>query len=79
MATDTFLTQEEVSELTGIRSGRRGKSREQLQIEWLRSTGLPFWENARGRPIIARVTIEGRNSPDDLPKKKWQPRMLRAS
>ena len=74
MSESMFLSTEEVSELTGIRVGRRGKTREILQIEWLRSSGIPFWANARGRPIIARAAIEGRLSRDEIPKKKWQPR-----
>jgi hypothetical protein len=73
---DTFLSQEEVAELTGVKVGRRGRTREDLQAEWLRSSGIPFWTNARGRPIIARAAIEGRNSREELPKKKWQPRLL---
>ena len=73
---DTFLSQEEVAELTGVKVGRRGRTREDLQAEWLRSSGIPFWTNARGRPIIARAAIEGRNSREELPKKKWQPRMI---
>lgn len=73
---DTFLSQEEAAELTGVKVGRRGRTREDLQAEWLRSSGIPFWTNARGRPIIARAAIEGRNSREELPKKKWQPRLM---
>ncbi|VVE07538.1 DUF4224 domain-containing protein [Pandoraea sputorum] len=73
---DTFLTAEEVAELSGVRSGRRGKSREELQSDWLRSAGIPFWVNARGRPIVARVAIEGRTRGEEQPKNKWQPRMM---
>lgn len=72
---DTFLTPEEVRELTGILMGRFGKTREELQIEWLRTSGIPFWTNARGRPIIARSAIEGRPVAEQ-PKKKWVPRAL---
>lgn len=73
---DTFLTAEEVGELTGVRMGRGGKTREQIQVEWLRTSGIPFWTNARGRPIIARVAIEGRQNNEDKPRKKYQPRAL---
>ncbi|MGU7780690.1 DUF4224 domain-containing protein [Burkholderia sp. PU8-34] len=76
---DTFLSVEEVAELTGIRTGRRGKTREQLQAEWLRSSGLPFWMNARGRPIVARIAIEGRAGVApavESPRPKWQPPTL---
>jgi hypothetical protein len=73
---DTFLTPEEVEELSGIRVGRGGKTREQLQIEWLRTTGIPFWTNARGRPIIARSAIDGRTRSEDAPRPRWQPKVL---
>ncbi|VVE40578.1 hypothetical protein PMO31116_04099 [Pandoraea morbifera] len=72
---DTFLTEEEVAELSGIRSGRNGQSREARQALWLRTVGIPFWVNARGRPIVARVAIEGRYRGEEPPKKKWQPRL----
>lgn len=74
--TDTFLSAEEVAELSGIRVGRRGKTREQLQIEWLRTSGIPFWTNARGRPIIARAAIDGRNGAPEVVRPKWQPKVL---
>ncbi|WP_233886163.1 DUF4224 domain-containing protein [Paraburkholderia flagellata] len=51
-----------MGELTGVLTGRRGKTREQLRVEWLRTSGIPFWTNARGRPIISRSAIEGRPS-----------------
>lgn len=75
---DLFLTAEEVAELTGIRTGRRGKSREELQVAWLRTSGIPFWVNARGRPIIARARITGRPA-EPPPRPKWQPAALSAS
>ncbi|MGN4074150.1 DUF4224 domain-containing protein [Burkholderia gladioli] len=75
---ETFLTAEEVEELSGIKTGRRGKTREQLQVDWLRAAGIPFWTNARGRPIIARSAIDGRRSSEELPRKKWQPKVLQA-
>ena len=75
---DTFLTPEEMAELSGIRKGRRGRTREQLQIDWLRTTGIPFWPNARGRPMVARVAIEGRpaTTPAEPPRAKWQPKVV---
>lgn len=73
---DTFLTPEEVAELSGVRKGKRGKSRDELQVEWLRSVAIPFWTNVRGRPIVARAAIEGRTRGDEVPKKKWQPRIM---
>lgn len=74
---EMFLTLEEVAELTGIGTGRRGKTREQLQVEWLRTSGIPFWVNARGRPIIARAAINGPQQKQEPPREKWQPKVLR--
>jgi hypothetical protein len=58
---DMFLNQEELATLTG----RKMKSK---QIEALRRMGLPFHVNAVGKPVVARVAIEGR--PTDAPPKK---------
>lgn len=76
---DTFLSPQEIEELTGVKTGKNKRTREQLQIEWLRAAGIPFWENARGRPIVARAAIEGRRAAEVAaaePKKKWQPPTL---
>jgi len=73
---DTFLSPREIEELTGVKTGRDKRTREELQIAWLRASGIPFWTNARGRPIIARAAIEGRKMAEVAaaePKKKWQP------
>lgn len=81
MGANVFLTPDEVAELTGISRGKRigghSLNREQLQVQWLRTSGIPFFENARGRPIIARAVIEGRSTAAiDQPKRGWQPRVL---
>ncbi|MGN8062752.1 DUF4224 domain-containing protein [Ralstonia sp. 22111] len=76
---DTFLSPQEIEELTGVKTGKNNRKREQLQIDWLRAAGIPFWENARGRPIVARAAIEGRRTAEVAaaePKKKWQPPTL---
>jgi len=80
---DTFLSPEEVEELTGVKTGKtingRKYTREELQIDQLRSAGIPFWPNARGRPIVARAVIEGRKVAEVAtaePRKKWQPAAL---
>ena len=66
----TFLTKEELAELTG----RKMKSR---QVEWLRRSGIPFYVNAGGRAVVARAVIEGRNEDVTLTTKPWEPEVLR--
>ncbi len=82
MSEGTFLSEDEVGQLTGVKTGRKvnGVSvrREQLQANWLRSTGIPFYINARGRPIIVRANLTGRPSGSEL-KAPWQPRAIRAA
>ncbi|MBU9308325.1 DUF4224 domain-containing protein [Burkholderia multivorans] len=75
---DTFLSSDEVAELSGIKTGRNGKTREQLQIAWLRSAGVPFWTNARGRPIVARSAIDGSKHVEEKARKKSVPQALLA-
>lgn len=62
---DMFLNQEELATLTG----RKMKSK---QIEALRRMGLPFHVNACGKPVVARVVIEGRRDAAETPK-AWKP------
>jgi len=57
-----FLTPEEIAELTGIKRGSNGKSREQRQITALKSMGVPHYVNVARRPIVARAVIEGASS-----------------
>jgi hypothetical protein len=80
---DTFLSPQEIEELTGVKTGKtvggKKRTREELQIDWLRASGIPFWSNARGRPIVARAAIEGRKAAEVAaaePRKKWQPAAL---
>nr|WP_281363675.1 DUF4224 domain-containing protein [Paraburkholderia ultramafica] len=56
--------------------GRCGKTREQRQVDWLRSSGIPFWTNARGIPIIARTAINGTQQDREPAQRKWQPKVL---
>jgi len=70
-----FLTPEEVAELTGIKRGRDGKTRDQLQAEHLRSMAIPFYPNASGRPIVAKAIIEG-GIQTQLKKSGWQSNVL---
>ncbi|WP_120967359.1 MULTISPECIES: DUF4224 domain-containing protein [unclassified Comamonas] len=55
----TFLTPDEIKELTGVNTGKNGKKREELQVSALRTMKIPFYINAVGRPIVTRSTIEG--------------------
>lgn len=62
----TFLTKEEVAELTG----RKNKS---LQIVQLRKMGLPFWVNALDAPVVPRSAIDGRKKLEPAPREKVIP------
>lgn len=66
---ETFLTKEEVSELTG----RKNKKK---QVEQLRKMGLPFWVNAVGAPIVARSTIESKRQAAPTEKSRSMPAVL---
>lgn len=63
---DMFLNQEELATLTG----RKMKSK---QIEALRHMGLPFHVNAVGKPVVARVAIEGRAAEVAPTAPAWTP------
>ncbi len=73
-----FLTPEEVAELTGIRIGRKGKTREQLQTAQLKAMRIPHYVNAIDRPIVVRAMLEGGS--DRMPKPPsagWEPDVLK--
>ncbi len=61
---NTFLTKEEVAELTGRKQSR-------LQAEQLRKMGLPFWLNAANVPIVPRSAIDGKSKVVAAEKPKW--------
>ena len=63
-----FLTPEEIAELTGRKVKR-------LQVEQLRTMGIPFFVNAVGRPIVVRSVLEGKKEAPQRPK--WQSNLLR--
>lgn len=67
-----FLTPEEVKELTGIKQGKHGKSRDALQAAALRSMRIPFYVNAIGKPIVARSVIEGTQTKQESAP-RWEP------
>lgn len=73
-----FLTPEEVAELTGIKKGKNGKTREQLQVEQLVLMGVAHRVNARGRPIVTYAAVEGQKREKPKPS-EWIPDVLRAA
>lgn len=75
-----FLTREEVAELTGIAKGKDKKTREVLQVEWLRLNGIAHKINARGTPIVYRSQFTGSGkSVPDKEKTGWQSKALEAA
>lgn len=68
-----FLQPTEVAELTGVRSGRDGKTREARQIEALRKMKIPHYVNAVNRPIVARAIIEGGATKPPPSTQAWSP------
>lgn len=68
-----FLTAEEIADLTGIRKGRQGMTRGQLQAAHLRAIGVPFWLNAAGEPKVARSFFDGSTARAPEPE-RWHPR-----
>lgn len=65
----TFLTQEEVGELTG-------RTHKALQIKALAKMGVPYYINAIGRAVVTRSAIEGRTAATPA-KKAWAPRVMK--
>lgn len=68
-----FLNPEEIKELTGIRQGKSGKTREALQAAALRTMRIPFYVNAVGKPIVARAVIEGSTHKQEAAAPAWEP------
>lgn len=66
-----FLTPEELVALTG-RKVRR------LQVEQLRTMGIPFYVNAVGRAVVVRSVLEG-SKEQQQPRPKWQPKVLQGA
>lgn len=69
MTENLFLTSEELAQLTG----RKLKSQ---QIKWLRTSGLPFWVNARGHPVVTRAAVHGLPA-TKAPRDVWVPNFLK--
>lgn len=68
-----FLTAEELAELTGIKIGKQGRTREQLQAAEVARLGIPHYVNIVGRVIVARAIIEGRPSEAPTARARWEP------
>lgn len=83
MDESTFLSPDEVAEMSDIKTGRTVKgrklTREQLQIEWLRTAGIPFVVSARGRPVIMRANVIGarQGAAGQQAAPAWNPRVIR--
>ena len=71
LASDTFLTGEEVRRLTG-------RSRRALQAAALRASGIPFTVDALGWPVVVRAAVVGRVAAAPAPAKPraWSPDVL---
>lgn len=75
-----FLEEKYVDELTGIFKGKDGKTKLQLQCAFLKKVGVPFVENARGRPIVNRSYFEmttKKQSQVETKKQSWEPDLTR--
>lgn len=65
--TETFLSREEISELTGAKTRRK-------QFAVLRTNGIRHYTNAAGWPVVARSAVEG--EPPKREETRWQPAVL---
>ena len=66
-----FLEDADVARLTGLKKGRNGKTREQLQAEQLRAMGIAFRINARGVPIVTWDAVNGARPQQTSPMTTW--------
>lgn len=69
----TFLNAKELAELTGVRIGKFGKTREQLQAAELKRMKIPHYVNARGCPVVARAVVEGGAQKPTPQHQGWEP------
>lgn len=73
MTPNTFLSPAEVAELTDVRTGKLGRTREQLQIAALKTMHIPFHVSAIGRPKVARAIINGGTAAQPAKAPEWEP------
>jgi len=69
-----FLSDSDIAELTGIKRGRNGKTRAQLQCQFLREHGIPFVPNVKGEPKVCTSYLEGGKQTKH--QEVWKPRIL---
>lgn len=67
MSTSMLVDDDDLRRITG----RRSKSH---QIAWLRQSGIPFFVNATGHPVVTRAAVEGRQEAEK--PQRWQPRVI---
>jgi hypothetical protein len=73
-----FLEPTDLAKLTGIKRGRDGKTRDELQAEELRHMGIPFRVNRAGRVIVAIAAVEGsKEKIQKTPPTTWQSNILK--
>lgn len=72
-----FLSDQDIAELTGIRRGRSGMTRAQLQCQFLRERGIPFVSNIKGEPKVCTSYLEGRSQSKQT--EAWKPRILQTA
>lgn len=68
----TFLSPQEIAELTDVRIGKFGKTREELQIAAIKAMRIPFHVSAIGRPKVSRAVING-GAERAAPAPAWEP------
>lgn len=72
MKTQTFLSSDELHDLTG-------RARKSLQIAELKRMRIHHWINAAGEPVVPRSAIEGRHaSAASIKQQEWKPAALSA-
>ncbi|MFZ4480140.1 MAG: DUF4224 domain-containing protein [Rhodoferax sp.] len=70
-----LLTPNEIADLTDIRTGRDGKSREERQLDALKKMKIPYFISAIGRPKVSRSVIDGvKSAPIE---ESWEPALAR--
>ena len=67
-----FLNRQEVAHITGVKIGRNGKTREQLQIVALTQMKIPHFVNSAGRPVVVRTALEGGAPVPAANKQPWK-------